>query len=224
MSQSRWNLRRPDIYAYVERLGVIDDGKRKNSRHNLLSSIVSTVNMENDRDEGRLINGDDLNVDDRSFGEGCQPDGITVYGGRLGLHVLNELNYRFSRFSEPWLTLGRYLLNQESRYVRLMPRDSYQRPMRLRQVKRDPAVFRKYLDGSQMRRLTLELRILLLFLMTEPGHSQKNQATVWKLTQDFIWKSTRQFHQIILLHLYHISQLLILLLLFTIAPGPLKKI
>ena len=55
-----------------------------------------------------------------------------------------------------------------------MLRDSYQRPMRLRQVKRDPAVFRKYLDGSQMRRLTLQLSILLLFLMTEPGHSQKN--------------------------------------------------
>jgi hypothetical protein len=39
--------------------------------------------MEGDRNEGRLINGDDLNVDDRSFGEGCQPDGITVYGGHL---------------------------------------------------------------------------------------------------------------------------------------------
>jgi hypothetical protein len=43
--------------------------------------------MENDRDEGRLINGDDLNVDDRSFGEGCQPDGITVYGGRLDREI-----------------------------------------------------------------------------------------------------------------------------------------
>ena len=64
---------------------------------------------------------------------------------------------------------------------------------------------------------------ILLFLMTEPGHSQKIQATVWKLTQDLIWKSTRQFHEIIL-QLYHISQLLILLLLFMIAPGPLQKI
>jgi len=43
--------------------------------------------------------------------------------------------------------------------------------MRSKQVKRDPAVFRKYLDGSLMRRLTLQLPILLLFLMTEPGHS-----------------------------------------------------
>ena len=111
----------------------------------------------------------------------------------------------------------------------IMLRDSYQRPMRLRQVERDPAAFRKYLDGSLrlllqwMRHLTLQLSILLLFLIKEPGHSQKIQATVWKLTQDLIWKSTRQFHQIIL-QLYHISQLLILLLLFMIAPGPLQKI
>ena len=98
-----------------------------------------------------------------------------------------------------------------------------QQPMRLGEVKRDPAVFRKYLDGSQMRRLTLQLSILLLFLMTEPGHSQKIQATAWKLTQDLIWKSTRQFHEI-KLQLYHISQLLILLLFFMIAPGPLQKI
>jgi hypothetical protein len=37
--------------------------------------------MEGDRNEGRLISGDDLHVDDRSLGEGCQPDGIAVYGG-----------------------------------------------------------------------------------------------------------------------------------------------
>ncbi len=35
-------------------------------------------------DEGRGINGFELNVDNRSLGEGCQPDGITVYGGRVG--------------------------------------------------------------------------------------------------------------------------------------------
>ena len=44
-----------------------------------------------------------------------------------------------------------------------------------------PAVFRKYLNGSLMRHLTLQLSILLLFFMTEPGHSQIIQATVWKL-------------------------------------------
>jgi hypothetical protein len=116
-------------------------------------------------------------------------------------------------FSESWLTLGRYLLNPESRYVRLMLQDSYQRTMRLRQVKRDPAVFRKYLDGSLhlllqwMRCLTLQLSILLLFFMTEPGHSQTIQATVWKLVQDHTWKSTRQTHQIVL-QLYHISSTL----------------
>ena len=43
--------------------------------------------MEGDRNEGRLINGDDLSVDDRSFGEGCQPDGITVYGGHLDREI-----------------------------------------------------------------------------------------------------------------------------------------
>ena len=58
--------------------------------------------------------------------------------------------------------------------------------------------------------------------MTEPGHSQKIQATVWKLTQGLIWKSTRQIHRIIL-RLYHISQLLILLLLFMTAPAPPSK-
>jgi hypothetical protein len=58
-----------------------------NSLHNLLSSILSTVNMEGDRNEGRLINGDNLNVDDRSLDEGCQPDGITVYGGRLDREI-----------------------------------------------------------------------------------------------------------------------------------------
>jgi hypothetical protein len=90
-----------------------------------------------------------------------------------------------------------------------MLRDSYQWPIRLRQVKRDPAVFCKYLDGSLhlllqwMRRLTLQLSILLLFLMTEPGHSQQIQATVWKLTNDLIWKLTRQIHQIILQLLPH---------------------
>ena len=89
-------------------------------------------------------------------------------------------------------------------------------------MKRDPSVFRKYLDGSLMRRLTLKLSILLLFVMTEPGHSQKIQATVWKLTQGLIWKSTRQIHRIIL-RLYHISQLLILLLLFMTAPAPPSK-
>ena len=41
--------------------------------------------MEGDRNEGRPINWDEFNVDlyDRSFGEGYQPDGITVYGGHL---------------------------------------------------------------------------------------------------------------------------------------------
>ena len=108
-------------------------------------------------------------------------------------------------------------LNQESRYVRLMLQDSYQRPMLLRQVKRDPAVFRKYLDGNlhllsqRMRRLTLQLSILVLFFTTEPDHSQTIQATVWKLIQDLIWKMKTQNHQIIL-QLYHISQLPIFLL------------
>ena len=73
-----------------------------------------------------------------------------------------------------------------------------------------PAVFRKYLDRSLhlllqwMRRLTLRFSILLLFLMTEPSHSQlqifllffmtasgplqKIQATVWKMMQDLSWK------------------------------------
>ena len=74
--------------------------------------------------------------------------------------------------------------------------------MLFRQVKRDPAVFRKYLGGSLhlifqwMRRLTLQLSIMLLFLTTESGHSQTIQVTVWKLIQDLIWKSTRQTHQI----------------------------
>jgi hypothetical protein len=54
---------------------VIDDDKRKNARHNLLTS--------EDRDEGRGINEFELIVDNRSLGEGCQPDGITVYGGRV---------------------------------------------------------------------------------------------------------------------------------------------
>ena len=39
--------------------------------------------------------------------------------------------------------------------------------------------------------------------MTEPGHSQQIQATVWKLTNDLIWKLTRQIHQIILQLLPH---------------------
>ena len=47
---------------------VIDDDKRKHAVHNLLSSIPSAVNMEGDR-----------NVDIRSLGEACQPDGI--HGG-----------------------------------------------------------------------------------------------------------------------------------------------
>ena len=33
----------------------------KNARHNLLSSILSTVNMEGDKNEVRVIYGDDLN-------------------------------------------------------------------------------------------------------------------------------------------------------------------
>ena len=63
---------------------------------------------------------------------------------------------------------------------------------------------------------------LLLFLVTETGHSQTIQATVSKLIQDLIWKSTRQTHQII--RLYHIPQLPILLLFFMTAPGPLQQI
>jgi len=47
---------------------VKDDDKRKHAVHNLLSSIPSAVNMEGDR-----------NVDIRSLGEACQPDGI--HGG-----------------------------------------------------------------------------------------------------------------------------------------------
>jgi len=36
-----------------------------------------------DRIEGEGINEDELNMDNRSLGEGCQPDGITVYRGRV---------------------------------------------------------------------------------------------------------------------------------------------
>ena len=37
-----------------------------------------------------------------------------------------------------------------------------------------------------MRRLTLQLLILLPFFTTEPGHSQIIQATVWKLIQESV--------------------------------------
>ena len=68
-------------------LDIDDDKQRKNILHNLLTSIPSSVNMEGDRYEGGDINGGELNVDNRSLGEGCQPDGVTVYGDRLDREI-----------------------------------------------------------------------------------------------------------------------------------------
>ena len=50
----------------------------------------------------------------------------------------------------------------------------------------------------------------LLFLTTEIGHSQKIQATVWKLKQDLIWKMKRQTHQVIWLYLIPHSPIILL--------------
>ena len=38
-------------------------------------------------DEDTYTSSGDLNVNDRSFGEGCQPNGITVYGGHLDREI-----------------------------------------------------------------------------------------------------------------------------------------
>ena len=50
------------------------------------------------------------------------------------------------------------------------------------------------------------------------------QATVWKLTRDLNWRSTSQSHQIVLLQLYHLSQLPVLPLLFMTAPDSFQKL
>ena len=109
----------------------------------------------------------------------------------------------------------------------------------------DPAVFRKYLDRSLhlllqwMRRLTLRFSILLLFLMTEPSHSQlqifllffmtssgplqKIQATVWKLKQDLSWKMLIQLRHPLWLKWYPHLQTSIRLPPTRPEPGELQK-
>ena len=72
--------------------------------------------MEGDRNEGRLINGDDLSVDDRSFGEGCQPDGITVYGGHLDRELFTTVTGgRVPNPNQNWNSIGRVVCAYSSR-------------------------------------------------------------------------------------------------------------
>jgi hypothetical protein len=66
--------------------------------------------MEVDRNECRLINGDDLNVDDQSFGEGCQPDGITVYDGRLDREIFPTVTHgRVTNPNQNWNSIANRL-------------------------------------------------------------------------------------------------------------------
>ena len=86
---------------------VIDDDKRKTARHNLLTSIPSTINIVEDRDEGEGINEFELNVDNRSLGEGCQPDGITVYGGRVDRDIFPIVTRgRVTNLNQNWNSLA----------------------------------------------------------------------------------------------------------------------
>ena len=63
-----------------------------------------------DRDEGRGINEFELNVDNRSLGEGCQPDGITVYGGRFDRDIFPIVTRgRVKPPNENWNSLANHV-------------------------------------------------------------------------------------------------------------------
>ena len=60
-----------------------------------------------DRIEGGGINEDELNVENRSLGEGRQPDGITVYGGRVDRGIFPTVTRgRVTNSNQNWNSLA----------------------------------------------------------------------------------------------------------------------
>ena len=63
-----------------------------------------------DKDEGRGINEFELNVDTRSLGEGCQPDSITVYGGRVDRDIFPIVTCgRVTNPNQNWNSLANHV-------------------------------------------------------------------------------------------------------------------